>query len=75
MYVVQDLAERLFARLHKSGGEKFEARLGMMQVRFLCSSVLAIALGCAPAAFCLCSLARHCSWACAARLSMLLGAL
>ena len=32
---VQDLAEKLFARLHKSGGEKFEARLGLMQVQYL----------------------------------------
>ena len=29
---VQDLAEKLFARVHKSGGERFEMRLGMMQV-------------------------------------------
>ena len=35
--LVQDLAEKLFARVHKSGGERFEMRLRMMQVcPFLC---------------------------------------
>ena len=28
---MQDLAEKLFARVHKSGSERFEMRLGMMQ--------------------------------------------